>query len=431
MLGRGRTLGVALAEAPPLAAGAPVDERDVALRRELCTGALRWHWRLRAIVDQLLSRDLPERELEVRCLLHLGVYQLLHLRIPAHAAVSATVGAARLLGKPWASGLVNACLRRLQRERDAILAAADAEPQARLAHPAWLLCALAAAWPEDHARIVAAGNAHPPMHLRVNRRLTDPDTYLARLREVGLDGSTLPHADAGIALATPVPVERLPGFDAGEVSVQDGAAQLAAPLLAPAPGMRVLDACAAPGGKAAHLLERYPEIGALTAVEIDPTRAESIRATIARLGLAAEVVVGDATDPGSWWDGRPFDRILLDAPCSATGVIRRNPDIKVLRRPEDVDALAALQRRLLDALWPLLAADGRLLYATCSVLPRENDRVIESFLADRHDAVGRSMAATWGRPTRFGRQVLPGDDGPNGDHGSGMDGFYYALLARR
>lgn len=396
---------------------------DRALAQELVYGSLRFGPRLEFMLGKLLERPVRKREPRVHALLMVGLYQLLYTRIPSHAAVAETVEAARLMKKPWAVGLANAVLRRADRERGALVADADAHPVGRSAHPDWLLGQLQEDWPSDWQAIVEANNARPPMTLRVNRRALTREACLARLREAGIEAAPHPFAADGIDLAEAVDVARLPGFADGEVSVQDGAAQLAADLVDAEPGQRVLDACAAPGGKAAHLLERCPALGQLVAVDREEDRLDRVAENLARLHLAATLVHGDAARPDSWWDNRPFDRILVDAPCSATGVIRRHPDIKLLRRRKDIDSLAALQARILDAAWPLLAPGGRLVYATCSVLAAENARQVGSFVQRHPDAVAMPIAAEWGRPCGFGRQVLPGE--------AGMDGFFYAMLVRQ
>jgi 16S rRNA (cytosine967-C5)-methyltransferase len=340
-----------------------------------------------------------------------------------YAAVSGTVAAVRELGRPRLAGLANAVLRRFLREREALLAALPDDAVQRHQHPQWLIDALRRGWPDDAERILAANNAPAPMTLRVNRRRSSRAAALDALDAAGLAATAHPQLPDAIVLAEPVDVHALPGFDAGVLSVQDGAAQLAADLMDIAPGLRVLDACAAPGGKAAHLLEREPTID-LLAVDESAPRAARIGDTLARLGLSATVRAADATRPADWWDGRAFDRILLDAPCSGSGVIRRHPDIRRLRRASDLPALCALQDRLLDALWPLLARGGRLVYATCSVLADENARRIAGFLARTPDASALDAVPGWfGRASGAGRANLPGDDG--------LDGFYYAVLARR
>ncbi len=396
------------------------DARDRALARELVYGVLRWLPRLRFVCRLLAGKRELEPVVEVAVLM--GLHQLEAMRVPAHAATSESVELVARAGRPRARGLVNATLRRYTRERDAILAQVRRHPPAHFAHPRWLLAQLRRAWPDDWETVVDANNQRAPMTLRVNTRRCTRDQYAERLRAAGHPAHPVAHATDALALEHTVDVAALPGFADGEVSVQDAAAQLAAALLDPPPGARVLDACAAPGGKTGHLLERAATGVEVVAIDVDPTRAQRVDANLARLGLAATVICGDATQPSRWWDGRGFDRILVDAPCSASGVLRRHPDIKLLRRAADIPRLAARQRALLEALWPLLAAGGRLLYATCSVLPEENDGVVDAFLADHDDARGHALDGGFGRATRRGRQILPGEDA--------MDGFFYALLAR-
>ncbi|MEJ2591676.1 MAG: 16S rRNA (cytosine(967)-C(5))-methyltransferase RsmB [Candidatus Thiodiazotropha sp.] len=414
--------GRSLSELVPRHLPATADLRDRALAQELSYGALRYQPRLQALLGRLLERPLKAKDHDVQALLLIGCYQLLYLRVADHAAVHETAGAARKLGKRWAVGLINGVLRRLQRERDVLMAGLESYESARYAMPRWLLRALQAQWPDTWQQRAAALNARPPMTLRVNRLQATREDYLATLADAGI--AARPHAVApwGIDLERPLEVELLPGFAAGRVSVQDGAAQLAAELLDPAPGQQVLDACAAPGGKSGHLLELAPGID-LTAVDIDAARLARVTENLDRLGLHAELVAGDAAAPAGEWAERHYDRILLDAPCSATGVIRRHPDIKLLRREHDIEALAALQRRILDAVWPLLKPGGRMLYATCSLLAQENDAQAADFLARHADAQERPIAADWGEACAVGRRIPPGE--------SEMDGFYYALLEKR
>ena len=417
VIGSGRSLDEDLG-----AAVAGLSGPDRALAAQLAYGTLRLYPRLERWAGLLLARPLPAREAEVRALLALGLYQLEASRVPDHAAVAATVEAARSLGRARHAGLLNACLRRWLRERDTLKARVARDPEVIHAHPRWWLDALARDWPRDWEAMVAANNQQAPMWLRVNAARGSRADWLARLQAEGNAAEPWDPAPEALRLAAPLPVEALPGFAAGDVSVQDGAAQLAAGLLAPAAGMRVLDACAAPGGKACHLLERHPGLD-LTALDVAPDRLERVQENLARLGLAARVVAGDATDPAGWWDGRPFDRILLDAPCSGSGVIRRHPDIKLLRRPGDVAQLAARQAAMLEALWPLLAPGGRLLYATCSVLKPENSAQATAFLARHPEARALDLGEPgWGRRSGPGRQLLSGE--------AGVDGFYYACLLR-
>lgn len=415
----GRSLVAAL---PPVLAELD-DARDRALAQDLCYGVLRGWPRLDAIAQQLLRKPLAARDQDLHCLILAGLYQLVETRIPPHAAVAGTVESTVTLGKPWARGLVNAVLRRFQREGQAIAAAVDADDATAFAHPRWLFERIRADWPDDWRSIVTANNARPPMWLRVNLARTTRDGYHAELTQAGIDATPSPHVASALCLAQPADVSRLPGFAEGRVSVQDAAGQLAAGLLELRPGQRVLDLCAAPGGKTCHILETEPRLAGMVAVDQDTARLGRVGENLERLGLAADLVCADATaETGSWWNGEAFDRILLDAPCSATGVIRRHPDIKRLRRAGDLEALARTQARLLDAAWSMLAADGVLLYATCSIIHTENDEQIRRFLTRHQDARADALDAGWGRPVAPGRQILPGEND--------MDGFYYVRLRR-
>lgn len=398
------------------------DPQDRGLMQELCYGVLRHGHRLEAVAARLMTHPLKTNQGDVQALILIGLYQIIHTRVPAHAAVSETVTAASRMGKPWAGGLVNGVLRNFQREREWIEDAIAADPFVSRAFPAWLGEAVREAWPEHWERILEAANERPPMVLRVNRSRIARGDYFNRLLAAGIPARPLKSVPSAILLDKPQDVTLLPGFDDGQVSVQDGGAQLAAPLLAPENGMRVLDACAAPGGKTGHLLEIAPEC-ALTALDQDETRLQRVRDNLGRLGQSARVVLGDAAHPSGDWAAGEYQRILLDAPCSASGVIRRHPDIKWLRRAEDISALARTQAAMLDALWPLLAAGGRLLYATCSLLPAENQEPVSAFLERTSDAVALPLAVDWGLPAGHGRQILPLEPG--------MDGFFYALLEKR
>ncbi len=411
----GRTVEAALAQQRGHVAAS-----EHALLQELAFGTVRHWYRLEPVVRQRLRKPLKRRERDLLALLVAGVYELDVMRTPDHAAVDAWVEATRALGKSWARGLVNAVLR-------AVLRA----PQDRPGHddpgqahgwPDWLAAALAHDWPDDWPAIAGAGTQRPPMTLRVNRRRTSRSAYRQRLAADGIEAHPARAAPDALVLSEPVAVACLPGFDAGEVSVQDAGAQLAAPTLAPKAGERVLDACAAPGGKTGHLADIAPDMAALVAVESDPDRAQRLRSGLARLGVQARIEVADVGDTSAWWDGRRFERILLDVPCSATGVIRRHPDIRLLRRPDDIAQLARQQAELLDAVWPLLAPGGMLLYATCSILRRENADQIAAFIARTPEARAAAWSAPWGRADGPGRQILPGEEG--------MDGFFYALVER-
>jgi 16S rRNA (cytosine967-C5)-methyltransferase len=393
---------------------AEVAPRDRALLAALVFGTLRWHYRLEWQAAQLLTKPLDPTQTGLAALLRVGLLQLQELRVPEHAAVSATVDATAVLGSRNARGLVNAVLRRFQRERVRLQSAELQPEEARFAHPRWLIDLLKADYPADWPALLGANNAPAPMWLRVNLLRTTRADYLAELERAGIAADADPEVPCAVRLAEPVAVEALPKFAAGYASVQDVSAQRAADLLELAPGQRVLDACAAPGGKTGHILETLAGRGEVWAVDRDAERLGLVRANLERLGLEATLRAGDATAPTEWWDGRPFDRILIDAPCSATGVIRRHPDIKVLRRPGDVERAAALQARLLGTLWPLLAPGGRLVYATCSVLRLENEAQIEAFRAAEPTIEPAAGVASL--------QLLPKE--------ARGDGFYYAWLRK-
>lgn len=411
----GRSLGAALAGQLATLG----DERERAFVQACVYLTLRHVFSLEEWLTRLLARPLRRKDAEIEALLLAGLCQLRHMQVPAHAAVSASVEAVQELGRPWARGLVNGVLRAATRAP----APSPASETARTELPAWLIEALRADWPGDFEAIAAAGQAQAPMTLRVNRARGGPVDYAAALVASGLASRPTPHSPDGLILEHAVPVTDLPGFDAGLVSVQDEAAQLAASVLDCREGERVLDACAAPGGKTAHLLERARGALELTALDQSRERLADVAATLRRLGLEARLLQADAGTPGDWWDGRLFDRILLDAPCSSLGVLRRHPDIRVHRRASDLPAMAAAQQRLLAALWPLLRPGGRLLYATCSIMHAENEQVVGALLARRPDAAVVPLDGPWGRPAGPGRQILPGEED--------MDGFYYALLEKR
>ena len=395
--------------------------KDRALLQELCFGTLRWYSRLDAMTKPLLEKPLKGKYRVVHSLILVGIYQLLYTRIPAHAALAETVNACKILKAEPFKGMVNGVLRNVQRQQDELTAKVDALPQLRLAHPNWLFKRIQLAYPEQWQDILTANNQHPPMWIRVNQSRHTPEQYLALLQQDGLDATPDVQAHSALRLARPVDVATLPGFDQGHSSVQDAAAQMAAQLLGAQAGERVLDACAAPGGKTAHILERQPALAQLVAVDMDGERLKRVHQNLDRIGLQATVLQGDAAHPADWWQGEAFDRILLDAPCSATGVIRRHPDIKWLRRPEDIAQLAQLQAQILDALWQQLKPGGTLLYATCSILPDENSEQIKAFLNRTSDA--RHMALhSEDTPEQPGWQLLPGAEQ--------RDGFYYAKLSK-
>ncbi len=426
VLNGGRSLDATVAEHE-----VRVASRDRALLRMLCFGALRQHWRLNAYIQQLLGKPLRKRDAIINSLLAIGLYQLVDMRIPDHAVLSETVEAARLLRRPKLAGLVNACLRRFTRENMA--AALPEDDEAKWNHPIWLTEAIRKDWPDDWQAILQANNERAPMCLRVNSARGTASDYLARLRAAGIEASDMTGIPDAVVLSEPQSVENLPGFIDGDVSVQDGAAQIAArwllhDRLAGAPVHRVLDACSAPGGKSGHLAEVGGDRIALCSVDNDVARLERVAENLHRLGADATIIAADASNPEEWWDGEAFDSILLDAPCSASGVIRRHPDIKLLRRESDLARLASLQTALLTALWGLLAPGGVLLYVTCSVFAVENDGVLGPFLNDHDDASENDVLPNNNirdlmRRKACGYQILPGT--------AGLDGFYYAALQKK
>jgi len=417
----GRSLDTLLAES---AAG--LEEQQRTLASELSYGLCRWYYQLHAIVAARLRKPLRARDRDVELLMLLGAYQLMHTRVPPHAAVSTAVELTRRLDKGWASKLVNGFLRGLQRDLDnpdaALHAQLREQPQLRFAQPKWFVRAIQAAWPQQGNAILLALQERAPMTLRLNtRRLTRSD-YLAQLAEAGIAAQTLSEVPGALVLEQPLAVTRVPGFLQGLVSVQDAGAQLAAQLLDVREGQSILDACAAPGGKTGHILELADAIE-LVALDVDSERLERVQENLERIGRSARLEVGDAASPPAEWVRKGFDRILVDAPCSATGVMRRHPDIRLLRRRSDIDRLARRQAEILNGLWPCLRPGGRLLYATCSLLPQENEQQVEQFLQRCPDARSIELPKSWGHARAVGRQTLPGE--------LTMDGFYYALLEKR
>jgi 16S rRNA (cytosine967-C5)-methyltransferase len=384
----------------------------------LCYGVMRWYWRLDRLLGQLTRK--PIKDVRVRVLALIGLYQLQFMRVKPHAAVGETVSAAG--SRTWAKPLLNGILRNYQRERESLEARVNEHEPSACAHPTWLFKKLQKDWPTDATALFKHNNELPPLTLRVNRLKQTREAYLARLVERDILAAASPACDSAITLINPMAVEAIPGFASGDVSVQDAAAQLAAGLLNLDIGQRVLDLCAAPGGKTAHILEHCPEISELVAVDISGDRLIRVQENLDRIGLKATLVTADAVNPAGWWDARPFDRILVDAPCSATGVIRRHPDIKVLRQPSDINDLCQTQLQILEAAWSMLAKGGQLLYATCSVLRAENEETISRFLCEHADACELPIYAEWGVSASHGRQILTGT--------GNMDGFYYARLAK-
>ena len=404
---------------------ARVSENDRSLLRMLSYGTLRHHWVLQEWIDQLVAKPLRKRDRVINALIAVGLYQIVEMRIPDHAVVSETVEAARQLRRPKLSGLVNACLRRFV--RDELASKAPLCDQSKWNHPDWLIKRTRKDWPDDWQAILTANTERAPMWLRANSSRNSAEQYQQRLREAGLDATLLDAIPGAVRLEAPQSVDKLPGFEVGDASVQDAAAQFAAYWLLENASGRVLDACAAPGGKSGHLLELGGKGLSLVCVDSDEPRTLSIAENLARIDENATIIAADASKPEEWWDKQAFDAILLDAPCSATGVIRRHPDIKLLRRESDLTNLAKLQRKLLEALWPLLAPGGTLLYVTCSVLAVENDEVTEYFLADHSDAIEYDVLPNYNirdlmRKKACGYQILPGS--------AGMDGFYYAALRK-
>jgi 16S rRNA (cytosine967-C5)-methyltransferase len=392
-----------------------LDEHSRAAVQDLAYGALRFLPRLEALLEALLEK--PLKDARLHALLLVALFQLAHTRAAPHATVDHAVSACHALGLTSAKGLVNAVLRNFLRRRVALGARVLRTDAARYCHPQWWIDKMRAQYPARYAAALEAGNSRPPLALRVNRRRACVADYLELLARHGIKGEA--HGAAAVLLEKALPAARIPGLAEGLVSVQDAAAQLAAPLLDASEGMRVLDACAAPGGKTGHALE-LADLN-LTALDNDAARLERVRENLARLGLAARVVCGDACEPASWWDGARFDRILLDAPCSASGVARRHPDIKWLRRESDIEQFARLQHRMLDALWQTLASGGKLLYATCSVFHEENHEQVAQFLERHRDATRLALPAVDDETHPPAGQLLP-----DGRH----DGFFYALLQK-
>jgi 16S rRNA (cytosine967-C5)-methyltransferase len=395
-------------------------DNDRSLCQQLCYGVIRWQPQLEAISQSLLSKSLRAKDADIAALLLCGLYQLRDMRVPSHAAISETVNACKTLGKPWATGLLNASLRNYQRQQDEIEVKIQQEESAQYAHPDWLIQRFKQDWPVQWPAILTANNQQPPMMLRVNTQQGSRQDYLARLTQANIDASAIEFCSDGILLASPCDVFQLPGFADGDASVQDGAAQIVAQLLDLKPNLRILDACAAPGGKTCHILEQFPD-NHMVALDIDPRRLLQIKQNTDRLKLNAELIAANAVDVDNWWDGQLFDRILIDAPCSGTGVIRRHPDIKLLRRPDDITTLALQQQQLLNKLWPLLKPDGILIYTTCSALKQENEQQVASFLQQHPEAQENSLSPAPAERRSLGYQRLPGDNI--------LDGFYYASLS--
>ena len=396
-----------------------LDERDRPLVQALVYGVLRWRWTLDSILSKHIKKPLKAKDQDVYIILMLGAFQLLWMRTPDYAAVDGAVKSSLKIKKKWSKGFINAILRQIIRERDEIDYAENIE--AKYSHPQWLIKRIKSDWPESWHDILNQANEEAPMTLRIDTHQTSLADYKKQLNEVELDGLEIDSVSTALVLEQAADVFRLPGFEEGRVSVQDGAAQLAAHLIQLEPEQKVLDACAAPGGKTAHMLQTEPSIK-VDAVDISELRLERVEENLERLNLQANLITSDISQPKEWWDEEQYDRILLDAPCSATGVIRRHPDIKSLRWETDIEDLAATQKEIIDAVWPTLKSGGLMLYATCSILKAENEEQVVAFLNRTEDAEEIKIEALWGHEQKAGRQILTGEQK--------MDGFYYALIRK-
>jgi len=398
--------------------------QEKSFAKQLLFGSLRYYHQLATLVNQLLQKPLKNKDQDLLLVMVLGLYQLKHLATPDHAAISESVELTRELSKPWASGLVNGLLRRYQRETAEIENSLEKSVQFQYSHPGWIVKILRQDWPNDFQQILKANNQRAPMVLRVNQRLISRADYLQKLLDSGLDGEAHPIASDAVVLAKAADVTALPGFSDGLVTVQDAAAQMVVDLLDLKPGLKVLDACAAPGGKSTHILQRVPDL-ALTAIDISARRIDKISQTMQRMGVSGQLICSDVTAVEQWWDGEGFDRILLDVPCSASGVIRRNPDIKVHRKVTDIKPLLATQAKILERCWSLLKPGGILVYATCSVFKDENERQMTRFLSSKRAAeirLAEPLNEKFSARAGLGYQILPGE--------AQMDGFYFCALRK-
>lgn len=424
VVGKGQSATVVLPTAL-----ANCSKRDRALAQALVYGVLRSHHRLNWLSNQLLKKKFSPKDLDLQLILEMALHQLFEMRVPDHAAVNSAIEQVNARKKSWAKGVVNAVLRNAIREQDELLDKAKRKEVPAYSAPAWLINQLKSDWPKQWRDVLEASNQAPPMTLRVNAQKYDAVGYQKMLNTAGIASSTaseLANVDQlthGLCLDKPVDVDVLPEFSNGGVSVQDFAPQLSAHLLDAKDGERVLDACAAPGGKTCHILERAPKAD-VTAVDVEPARLSKVHENLKRLNLNAELMSADICDTAKWWSGEAFDKILLDVPCSATGVIRRHPDIKVLRKPSDIQPLVDLQAQCVDAIWPTLKAGGTLLYATCSVFKQENELQINAFLERMPDAVLQPLDLGIGMDTGFGHQLLP-------SNALNTDGFFYAKLLKQ
>jgi len=395
--------------------GKPLPKMDNPLIQHLCFGVLRWYFQLASVANALLKKPFRNKDSDLFILLLIGLYQIEHSRTPDHAAVSEAVAACDALKKPWAKSLINAVLRNFIRQKDKIYADLENDLEFKFSHPSWLIEKIQTAWPNDWENILTANNQHPPMTLRCNQLKTSREDYLKRLE----DARPGKHAAFSIYLSNPVSINQLPDFDNGFVSVQDEASQLLISLLDLKPGQKVLDACCAPGGKTTLMLEAQPKID-LIAVDSDLDRLQIVQDNLNRLNLSAKLHTADMTTLHSELIKHKFDRILVDAPCSATGIVRRHPDIKLNRQAGDIEKFANQQLQILKTAWELLAPGGKLVYATCSILPDENEDVISKFLSEQKDAKHQTINSDWGIITEHGKQLFPEQDS--------YDGFFYAVL---
>lgn len=412
----GRSLTAAITE---VEANLSFDHRPVF--RQMSYGLLRHYFSLDEILNLLLAKPLAKKHFDLKCLLLLGIYQLKYMQTPQHACVDEAVKTTRTLGKAWAKGLVNGVLRQYIRQHEALATQLAENNLYKYDHPHWLRKKIQHSWPEQADAIMLENNRQAAMTLRINTHKVSREEYIKALAKQGIASIACQFSPYGISLESAQDITTLPGFVEGHISVQDEASQLAVPLLDLQPEYSVLDACAAPGGKSCHILEAMPGID-LVSIDSDDQRALRIKDNMDRLGVSATIITADALQPEKWWSGEQFDRILLDAPCSATGIIRRHPDIKLLRKESDIDKLASQQTALLESLWPLLKRNGILVYSTCSILIEENYKPIQSFLSRTPDAKELTIDAEWGMAVELGRQLFPVMNA--------HDGFFYARLCK-
>jgi 16S rRNA (cytosine967-C5)-methyltransferase len=408
---------------------ATLEPRDKAFIQELVYGVCRWFYELESELEQILNKAIRKRDVDIKCLLLIGLYQMRHLQTPHHALVKETVDATLILKKAWARGFVNATLRTAIRKDTSADAPMAHHQSAARSNPEWLTSLVMKDWPAQAESIFEAYNQRPPLTLRVNQFQTRREDYLQTLKNGDVSCMPTQYSSTGVRIEPAISLDVLPGFRAGAVSVQDEAAQFAVELLAPTTQDTILDACAAPGGKTGHILEvlagersETADSAKLSVLDVDDSRLSLVTQNLTRLGFSARMMTGDARSSAEWWDGGLFSKILVDAPCSASGIIRRQPDIRIHRQASDIEHLSAVQGEILEALWPLLSAGGRMVYATCSIFREENDGVIKAFESRHADSNVRAISAEWGTATEFGRQILPGE--------ANMDGFYYSVLEK-